>query len=138
MFYLATLRRSGKSWLVTFADCEGCLTQGRTRAEAVYEAGKALDGWLEAHLQQGNVPPKPRARRGDAIAVAPRLSVAIQLRWRREDVDLTQSALARLAGVSQQQIAKLEDPAGNPTIETLEDIATVLGMRLTLSFEPVP
>lgn len=110
------------------------MTEGSSRAEAIHQASLVLDGWLEAQLEQGSAPPRPRARRGESIAVAPRLSVALQLRWRREDLDLTQAALAKLARVSQQQIAKLEDPSGNPTLGTLERMATVLGLRLELSF----
>jgi transcriptional regulator with XRE-family HTH domain len=55
----------------------------------------------------------------------------------RDDLSLTQGQLAKLVGVSQQQIAKLEDPAANPTLGTLDAIATKAGMRLTLSYEPL-
>jgi predicted RNase H-like HicB family nuclease/DNA-binding XRE family transcriptional regulator len=134
MFYRATVAKSGKSWLVTFADCEGCFTQGDSRAEAINNAHEALEGWLEAHLVQGSAPPRPRSRKGDAIEVAPLLSAVLQIRWRREELELTQGQLAKRAGVSQQQIAKLEDPDGNPTIATLEKIATALGLRLEVSF----
>jgi predicted transcriptional regulator len=58
----------------------------------------------------------------------------LQTRWRREELELTQGQLAKRAGVSQQQIAKLEDPDGNPTVATLEKIAIALGLRLELSF----
>ncbi|HEY0463706.1 MAG TPA: type II toxin-antitoxin system HicB family antitoxin [Polyangiaceae bacterium] len=134
MFYRATVVKSGTSWLASFADCEGCLTEGKSRAEALENAKEALEGWLEAHLVQGNAPPRPRSRKGDAIEVAPLLSAVLQIRWRREELELTQGQLAKRAGVSQQQIAKLEDPGGNPTIATLEKIATALGLRLELSF----
>jgi predicted RNase H-like HicB family nuclease/DNA-binding XRE family transcriptional regulator len=134
MFYRATVVKSGKSWLVSFVDCEGCLTQGDSRVEAIESAHEALEGWLEAHLVQGNAPPRPRSRKGDAIEVAPLLSAVLQIRWRREELELTQGQLAKRAGVSQQQIAKLEDPDGNPTVATLEKIAAALGLRLELSF----
>jgi predicted RNase H-like HicB family nuclease/DNA-binding XRE family transcriptional regulator len=134
MFYRAIIAKSGKSWLVTFADCEGCFTQGDSRAEATSNAHEALQGWLEAHLVQGSAPPRPRARRGDAIEVAPLLSAVLQIRWRREELELTQGQLAKRAGVSQQQIAKLEDPDGNPTVATLQKIAAALGLRLELRF----
>jgi len=134
MFYRATVAKSGKHWLVSFADCEGCLTEGNSRTEAIENAHEALEGWLEAHLVQGNAPPRPRARKGDAIEVAPLLSAVLQIRWRREELELTQGQLAKRAGVSQQQIAKLEDPDGNPTVATLEKIAAALGLRLELSF----
>lgn len=134
MFYRATVAKSGKHWLVTFPDCDGCLTEGNTRTEAVAAAHEALQGWLEANLVQGSAPPRPRARKGEAIEVAPLLSAVLQIRWRREELELTQGQLAKRAGVSQQQIAKLEDPDGNPTIATLEKIATALGLRLEMSF----
>jgi predicted RNase H-like HicB family nuclease/DNA-binding XRE family transcriptional regulator len=134
MFYQATIAKSGKSWLVSFVDCEGCFTEGSTRAEALSNAQEALEGWLEAHLVQGNVPPKPRGRKGDPIAVSPHLSAVLQIRWRREQLALTQGQLAKRAGVSQQQIAKLEDPDGNPTVATLEKIAAALGLRLEVTF----
>ncbi|HYP76635.1 MAG TPA: type II toxin-antitoxin system HicB family antitoxin [Polyangiaceae bacterium] len=133
MFYRATVSKSGKSWLVSFADCEGCLTQGDSRAEAIENAHEALEGWLEAHLALGNAPPRPRARKGDAIEVAPQLSAVLQIRWRRAEMELTQGQLAKRAGVSQQQIAKLEDPDGNPTVATLQKIAGALGLRLELN-----
>ena len=68
------------------------------------------------------------------LMVAPLLSAVLQIRWRREELELTQGQLAKRAGVSQQQIAKLEDPDGNPTIATLEKIAAALGLRLEVSF----
>jgi antitoxin HicB len=134
MFYRANVAKSGKRWLVTFPDCEGCLTEANTRTDALEVAHEALEGWLEARLVQGSAPPRPRARRGDAIEVAPLLSAVLQIRWRREELELTQGELAKRAGVSQQQIAKLEDPDGNPTVATLEKIATALGLRLEVSF----
>jgi transcriptional regulator with XRE-family HTH domain len=39
-------------------------------------------------------------------------------------------------GVSQQQIAKLERSAVNPTVETLEKVAAAFGMRVAVGFEP--
>jgi transcriptional regulator with XRE-family HTH domain len=65
------------------------------------------------------------------IRVRQRLAVAIQIRWLREDLGLTQRELAGKTGVSQQQIAKLEKPSGNPTIGTLEAIARSSGAQLS-------
>jgi transcriptional regulator with XRE-family HTH domain len=94
-------------------------------------ASEALEGWLEAHLEYGDAPPRPARHRGAPIRVRQRLAVAIQIRWLREDLGLTQRELAGKAGVSQQQIAKLEKPSGNPTIGTLEAIAKKSGAQLS-------
>jgi predicted RNase H-like HicB family nuclease/DNA-binding XRE family transcriptional regulator len=128
--YLAKLTHEGKHWLAELPDCPGCQTFGDTRAAAIVMAREALEGWLEVHLADGEAPPRPRRRSGVEIPVNPRLSVALQIRWLREDRHLTQAQLARLVGVSQQQIAKLEKPDGNPTLSTLESVARGAGVAL--------
>lgn len=39
---------------------------------------------------------------------------------------------ARAAGVTQQQIAKLENPDENPTMATIKKVATALGAQVEL------
>jgi predicted RNase H-like HicB family nuclease/DNA-binding XRE family transcriptional regulator len=133
MQYIARLSREGSRWLVEFPDCPGCQTFGASRAEALAMASDALEGWLEAHLIGGQAPPRPKRRKGIAVTVGSRLSVALQIRWRREDLGLTQAQLARRVGVSQQQIAKLEDPDANPTLATLEAVARGAGASLEVT-----
>lgn len=58
----------------------------------------------------------------------------MQLRWLREEEGLSQAALAKRVGVSQQQVAKLEGPAANPSVATL---AKALGREAVLEFEAV-
>jgi predicted transcriptional regulator len=64
------------------------------------------------------------------VPVDPNLAVAVQLRQARVHVGLTQAQLAKRAGVSQQQIAKLERPGANPTISTLKGVAAALEREL--------
>jgi antitoxin HicB len=132
MEYVAKLTTEHGRWLVEFPDCPGCQTFGETKEEAMAMAREALEGWLEAHLEYGDAPPRPAPHRGVAIQVRPRLDIAIQLRWLREDLQLTQRELATRLGVSQQQIAKLENPDGNPTIGTLEAIASKAGAQFVV------
>lgn len=117
-----------------FPDAPGCQTYGATEAGALGEAREALEGWLEAHLVEGRVPPRPKARRGGVpVPVGARLSAALQLRWWRAEHGVSQAEAARRAGVSQQQIAKLENPDANPTLATLEKVAGALGLRIDLT-----
>jgi predicted RNase H-like HicB family nuclease/transcriptional regulator with XRE-family HTH domain len=132
MEYVAKLAREDGRWLVEFPDCSGCQTFGETKEQAIAMATEALEGWLETHLEYGDAPPRPAPHRGVPIQVRPRLDIAIQLRWLREDLGLTQRELATRLGVSQQQIAKLENPEGNPTIGTLETIASKAGAQLVV------
>jgi len=133
MRYRANITQEGEHWLVDFPDCPGCQTFGESREEALAMAQEALEGWLEAHLVDGQAPPPPKAKRGELVPVGPKLGAVLQIRWEREAKGLSQAALAARAGVSQQQIAKLENPDGNPTLTTLEKVARALGLRLEVS-----
>lgn len=142
MQYTAFIYREGKYILAEFPDCPGCQTfveSGDALASAAHEA---LEGWLEAHLADGQIPPRPvdrktapAGRKLARIDVRPGLAAALLIRWAREDAKLSQKRLGARAGVSQQQIAKLEDPDENPTLETLEKVGRALGLNVTLGFE---
>jgi transcriptional regulator with XRE-family HTH domain len=82
---------------------------------------------------RGHAPPRLRAKRGVLITVSPRLAVVLQIRWLREERGMTQADIARRAGVSQQAMAKLEDPDANPTLATLEKVAGALGLRVDVT-----
>jgi len=128
--------------LAEFPDCPGCQTFANSGDEVAEAAREALEGWLEAHLVDGQVPPRPvehtTAPAGKKIAridVRPGLAAALQIRWARHDARLSQKAFGERVGVSQQQIAKLENPDENPTLDTLEKVSRALGLHVTLGFE---
>ncbi len=142
MQYTAFIYREAKYILAEFPDCPGCQTFAEGGDELASAAHEALEGWLEAHLVGGQIPPRPvdrkRAPEGKKIArisVRPGLAAALLIRWARDDAGLTQRQLGVRAGVTQQQIAKLEDPDENPTLETLEKVGKALGLDVTLGFE---
>jgi DNA-binding XRE family transcriptional regulator len=127
---------------VVFPDCPGCQTQADSADHVADVAAEALAGWLETHLQMGEVPPHPgtrvRALRGGRtlwVDVPVKLAVKLSLRWARQDARLTQAQLARRAGVTQPAIAQLEDPDSNPTIDTLDKVARALGVQLRVTLE---
>ena len=141
MQYTALLKREGQQTLVTFPDCPGCQTFGRTREHALANAHEALEGWLEAHLVAGDAPPSPAQHRigrtptGEQVPVEvpPILAVRLQLRWARQSRGLTQAALAERVGVSRQQIALLEAPDANVTLRTLERVARAMDLTLEVT-----
>ncbi len=140
MEYIAYVSREGKHWLAEFPDCPGCQTFADSDKSVSAAAEEALEGWLESHLVDGEVPPEPRSRRrapgGSKLArvrVNPALAIALQVRWERSKQGLTQGALAKRAGVAQQQIAKLERPGENPTIGTIAKIAKALGVNVDVA-----
>src|SRR5438445_590854 len=82
------------------------------------------------------LPPRPprsfKARKGTVlwVPVDPKLAVKLELRWMREELGLTQAELAKLAGVSQPAIAQLESPDSNPTIDTLNRVASAMAAQI--------
>jgi DNA-binding XRE family transcriptional regulator len=89
-----------------------------------------------------NRPPRPvdhtTAPKGVSVArvtVRAGLAAALEIRWARHEAELSQGALGKLAGVSQQQIAKLENPDENPSLETLSKVGRALGLVVNLGFE---
>jgi predicted RNase H-like HicB family nuclease/DNA-binding XRE family transcriptional regulator len=142
MHYDAYVRREGKHLLVEFPDCPGCQTFADSPDALADTAQEALEGWLEAHLVDGKIPPRPLSRSGAPaktrlarIPVRAGLAAALTIRWARQDAGLSQKALGELAGVKQQQIAKLEDPDENPTLGTLEKVAKALGLSVHIGLE---
>ena len=54
------------------------------------------------------------------------------MRFRREFLGLRQEDLAEMSGITSKTIHLIETGAANPSVETLEKLATVLGMELQL------
>lgn len=144
MHYSAVVTREGQVTVAEFPDCPGCHTEAGPGEDMHQAAREALEGWLEANLVLGRVPPLPSARRRRAVAgrrtiqvpVSPPLAVRIQLRAARHDAGLSQEALAHKVGVSQQQIAGLESPDANLTLGTLLRVADALGQDVTVDLSP--
>ena len=145
MEYVARLTKEGRRTLITFPDCPGCQTFADRRDEIDSVAREALEGWLETHLVTGDLAPLPTAHRGRwgksrdelrRIPIDPALALRLTLRWARHARGLSQGELAKLTGVSRQQISLLEAPDTNPTLMTLQKVAEALGMDLQISLTP--
>lgn len=140
--YVARVIRDGRYLVAIFPDCPGCATQAGPSESILAQATEAVEGWLEAHLIGGELPPRPRAKatgRGHMIvAVYPMLSTRLQLRWARDDAGLSQAQLGARIGVSRQQISLVESPDSNPTVATLERVAKALGKDLHIELRTTP
>ena len=54
------------------------------------------------------------------------------LKNRRDTLRLTQETLAEMAGVNLRTLKQFESGKGNPTLETLQKLADVVGMEVVL------
>ncbi len=57
-------------------------------------------------------------------------SIGRQIRERRKDLKINQTKLAQLSGIGLNSLSRLESGKGNPTLESLQKIAEVLGFEL--------
>lgn len=64
-----------------------------------------------------------------------RNNIAETLKKRRIRLQVTQEALALLTDVSLRTIKQLETGKGNPTLETIQKLADVLGLELRLEIK---
>lgn len=143
MEYPVVLTTEGTRTLATFPGCPGCQTFAEANEDILELAQEALEGWLEVGLEDGEAPPKPSRRlrvpagaRVEYVSIEPKLACALSVRWARQDAGLSQAAVARKMGVSQQQAAKLERPSANPTLETLARFARALGLDIGVVLAP--
>jgi transcriptional regulator with XRE-family HTH domain len=59
------------------------------------------------------------------------------IKERREMLKVTQESLAELSGVGLRTIKQFESGKGNPTLQTLQKIADLLGLELTLKLKNI-
>ena len=57
------------------------------------------------------------------------------IKSRRQFLNLRQEDLAEMSGIATKTIHLIESGSGNPSVETLEKLATVLGMELILQIK---
>ena len=67
------------------------------------------------------------------LAAAPNIAVGEAVLAARAKKAYTQKQLAELTGIDQSDISKIERGVANPSISTLNKIATALGMQLYVS-----
>jgi transcriptional regulator with XRE-family HTH domain len=59
------------------------------------------------------------------------------IKERRDALQVTQESLAQLSGVGLRTLKQFESGKGNPTLQTLQKIADVLGMEVSLKLKNI-
>lgn len=125
--------------VVVFPDLQGCYTQINPGEDFDAVAQECLNGCLADDLAARAVPPLPQRHRAPKhgevkyVRVSPSLAARVQLRQARTAAGLTQTELARRIGVSQQQVARLENPDSDLMLGTLDRAARALGLALDIN-----
>jgi DNA-binding XRE family transcriptional regulator len=63
--------------------------------------------------------------------------IILQIKQRREELQITQETLAEIAEVGLRTLKQFESGKGNPTLQTITKISEVLGMELKLQIKPL-
>ncbi len=135
MEYYCKIEKEGASYVASFPDLPHVQTIGETREEALFNAEDALNGCLASDVARGIYPPVPkyRGKGSRAIDVAPHILVAIQIRRLRGAK--SQSEIAQRLGIAYQSYQLLENRVkGNPTVKSLERVASASGKKLRVQF----
>ncbi len=136
IYYFAKIeKQSDGNYLVEFPELEGCLTEGKTLQSALENAKEALDGYLASQCDRNLNLTKPKIHKGKHYYAVPldiRIAFAVHLRQLRTKKRLTQSAVAKKLGVSQQAYAKLETPNCNPSLDTIKRLSDALNVEIDL------
>lgn len=64
------------------------------------------------------------------------MNIGHEIRARRQELRLTQQALADMSGVSVRMIKSIEGNYANPSLKTVDKLLTSLGLQLTLTERP--
>lgn len=70
-------------------------------------------------------------------ALAPEFTIMQAMINARKATGLTQKQLAEKTGIAQSDISKLERGSANPSLRTLQRLASGMGMQIKLEFHPV-
>ncbi len=134
--YPATVEEQadGKS-LVTFVDLPDTFAEGKTKAEALFNATGVLSAMLGWRLDEAKDVPAPSQRIKGAHYIAPdaKTQAAMLLRLARGERSL--SEVARALETSWPAAKRLENPSHWPSLKTLDRAAAALGKRLVLVLE---
>ncbi len=91
---------------------------------------KTLDDFLKEELQD------PEFRK-EYEALQPEYEIKRAMIQARMNSGMTQKQLAEKTGIAQADISKLENGNANPSLRTLQRLASGMGMQVKLEFVPV-
>ena len=121
--------------VVTFPDVPEAITEGQGEAEALREAEDALGVALLSYPLRGLPLPRPRARSGITITVAPEVAAKLAVLEAFAAAGISKTELARRLGVSENEARRILDPLHATKLPRLAEALSALGRRLIVGVE---
>lgn len=149
MFYRATKVKFGKGTEleVTFAD--GCVKRYDMKNmfdiypplkdlsdRKLFESGKLYTYSIEWNdeLDIGTDTIYEEGKTIRRVKPAPNVEIGEEVSYERACRDMSQAEMAKLSGIDQSDISKIERGVANPSVGTLKKIAKALGKELKITF----
>jgi antitoxin HicB len=121
--------------VVSFPDVPEAITEADGEASALEAAADALGLALLSYPLRGLALPKPRARDGHVVTVAPEIAAKLAVLEAFAASGLTKSELARRLGVRETEARRILDPLHATKLPRLAETLAVLGKRLVVGVE---
>jgi len=133
--YPASIEERDGGFAVLFRDLPNTFTYGETYEDAVKYAHEVLEMMVSAMIEDDDAfnPPSEKQAGEIDISIPLHLSFALLLRVERKKRGWTQTDLAKVLGVSQQQAAKLEKPSENRSIGAIAKTLSALGYEIEIT-----
>ncbi len=134
MYYYANIKKEDNIFVVSFPDFPNINTFGETLESAKMMAYDALNLTLGYDSERGFIlPERTEIKDGYKIKVEENIHLASLFRSLRGN--RPQSEIAKKLGISYQAYQKLENPDKcNPTVQTLEKLASVFDNEVYIDF----
>jgi predicted RNase H-like HicB family nuclease/DNA-binding XRE family transcriptional regulator len=129
MYYYAHIwLEENETYSVEFPDLKGCFSMGETLEEAKAMAGETLALWFDDATFKET--PRPRVIEGKdiyPIKLDNAIAFALSLRWKREELGLTQLEMARRLNIALSAYQNYESiNKSNPTLRSINKIEHIL------------
>jgi antitoxin HicB len=138
MYYYADIKKEDDVFVVSFPDFPNINTFGETFDSAIIMAHEALNLTLGYDSERGFSLPE-RTEIEDGIKIKVEENIHLSSLFRSLRGKRPQSEIAKKLGISYQAYQKLENPDKcNPTIRTLEKLASVFDNEVYIDFVRTP
>ena len=134
MYYYANIKKEDNVFVVSFPDFPNINTFGETLESAKMMAHDALNLTLGYDSERGFILPE-RTEIKDGYKIKVEENIHLSSLFRSLRGNRPQSEIAKNPGISYQAYQKLENPDKcNPTIQTLEKLASVFDNEVYIDF----
>ncbi len=124
--------------VVTCRDLPQLITQGVDEADALEQAGDAMDEVFATYMIEGlNFPDPSKAKRREHLVSPPAETMAkAALYVAMREAGISKLQLAKRLGVDEKEVRRLLDPHYGSKLPRIAQAIQVLGQRLVIGLEP--